>query len=84
MATDDALFQEGRIFRAGITDARHLLDSHLSHDRSPSALHFMLHARASDYSVTCPNIWGRGLASISTYPLLGAYYPSIYCYKRMC
>ena len=42
MATDDALFQEVQIFRAGITDARHLLDSHLSHDRSPSALTFYI------------------------------------------
>ena len=53
MAKDDALFQD-RIFRAGITDARHLLDLRLSHNRSPSALRFTL--RANDYSVTCPNI----------------------------
>ena len=67
MATDDALFQD-RIFRAGITDARHLLDSHLSRDRLPSALSFS--SRASDYLVMYPNICGHGLAYISTYPLL--------------
>ena len=45
MAMDDTLFQEDRIFRARVTDARHILDSHLSHDRSPSALHFTLCAK---------------------------------------
>ena len=66
----DTHTKEDRIFKAGVTNARrlHLISLHSLH--------------ACDQSVTSI-ICGRGFAYISAHPLLGAYYLSIYLYKRM-